>query len=108
MKFSKKVEPLGFLAIWKAEFYFMEEGPSLTSIYSKTESSFESMKSLHYDSIIFASEDHDIIGAISKPATYFYASRFYELASFQSYIASCFLSSCCQFGFYPDPFCISL
>lgn len=102
------MEPLGFLAIWKAEFYFMEEGPSLTSIYSKTESSFESMKSLHYDSIIFASEDHDIIGAISKPATYFYASRFYELASFQSYIASCFLSSCCQFGFYSDPFCISL
>lgn len=28
----------------------------------------ESLKTLHYNSIIFASDDHDMIGAISKPA----------------------------------------
>ncbi|XP_048591502.1 uncharacterized protein LOC125576153 [Brassica napus] len=50
---------------------------SFSNIRSKSESSFqswlwalESMKSLHFDHVIFSAEDRDIVNAISKPATW--------------------------------------
>nr|VDD00961.1 unnamed protein product [Brassica oleracea] len=49
-------------------------------ISSKLEASFEkSMKTLHFNAIIFASDDHDIISAITKPSAWpslkFYSSK---------------------------------
>lgn len=58
---------------------------SFNNILSKTEYSFESwswaiknMKSLHFDNIIFSSEDHTLVGALSKPAVW-PALKFYYL-----------------------------
>jgi len=59
---------------------------SFVGINSKIEASFESwswalesMKNLHFNAIIFASNDHDLIGAISKPSAWpslkFYSSH---------------------------------
>ncbi|KAF3500329.1 hypothetical protein F2Q69_00042656 [Brassica cretica] len=59
---------------------------SFVGISSKLEASFESwswalesMKNLHFNAIIFASNDHDIISAITKPSAWpslkFYSSN---------------------------------
>ncbi|KAF3514709.1 hypothetical protein F2Q69_00008461 [Brassica cretica] len=59
---------------------------SFVRINSKIEASFESwswalesMKNLHFNAIILASNDHDLIGAISKPSAWpslkFYSSH---------------------------------
>ena len=58
---------------------------SFNNILSKTDASFESwnwaiesMYSLHFDNIIFSSEDHTLVGALSKPAAW-PALKFYSL-----------------------------
>lgn len=59
---------------------------SFVGINSRIEVSFESwswtlesMKNLHFNAIIFASDDHDLIGAVSKPSAWpslkFYSSH---------------------------------
>ena len=59
---------------------------SFVGISSKFETSFESwswafesMKNFHFNAIIFASDDYDLIGAISKPSSWpslkFYSSH---------------------------------
>ncbi|KAF3554204.1 hypothetical protein F2Q69_00011822 [Brassica cretica] len=58
---------------------------SFNNILSKTDGSFESLSwaiesinSLHFDNIIFSSEDHSLVGAISKPAAW-PTLKFYSL-----------------------------
>ena len=59
---------------------------SFTNTLSKSDASYESwnwdtdsMKNFHFDSIICASKDHNIVGAISKPSDWpslkFYSSK---------------------------------
>ncbi|KAF3512670.1 hypothetical protein F2Q69_00007445 [Brassica cretica] len=68
---------------------------SFSSINSRLEASFEnwswaieSMKSLHYNSVIFSGEDHDLIKAIVKPSAWpalkFYTSKLMPM--FQSFL----------------------
>lgn len=63
---------------------------SFTNIYSKHDASLENwkwaidcLKTLHFNAIVFASEDNDLIGAISKPSAWpslrFYSSNLLPL-----------------------------
>ena len=86
-----KVELLGSLVTEKEKLFSMEDGRrSFTNIQNKQDASLESwkwaiecLKTLQYDSIIFSSEDHDLIGAISKPQNWpslkFYPSNILPL-----------------------------
>ncbi|KAH0852481.1 LOW QUALITY PROTEIN: hypothetical protein HID58_093983, partial [Brassica napus] len=81
------VEFLGFSVTMKAKCYYMDESDAS---YESWNWDTDSMKNFHFDSIICASKDHNIVGAISKPSDWpslkFYStslkdSRFFELAS---------------------------
>lgn len=78
-----KVVPLGSSGTMKGMFYCIVE--DLSGIISRMDASseswlwaIESLKSLHFDSIIFSSEDRDLIAAITKPSAWL-SLKFYSV-----------------------------
>ena len=80
-----KVEQPGSFLMKVVKCCFMVEDPLPTSTAEQKHLlkvwswAIENMKSLHFNSIIFSSEDHDIIRAIIKPSSWpalkFYSSK---------------------------------
>lgn len=59
--------------------YFVGISSKLEASFESWSWALESMKTLHFNAIIFASDDHDIISAITKPSAWpslkFYSSK---------------------------------